>query len=69
MIRATVKGRRLEVDLPTDWSDGTEGESRLLAIRLFSFSARPDFAETKSRESTDWGRSRSLPMTQNPGEF
>ena len=26
MIRATVKGRRLEVDVPTDWPDGTEVE-------------------------------------------
>jgi hypothetical protein len=26
MIKATVKGRRLEVDVPTDWPDGIEVE-------------------------------------------
>jgi hypothetical protein len=26
MIRATVKGGRLEADVPTDWPDGTEVE-------------------------------------------
>ena len=26
MLRATIKGRRLELDVPADWPDGTEVE-------------------------------------------
>ena len=30
-IQATIKGRRLELDVPADWPDGTEVEIHLLS--------------------------------------
>ena len=44
MIRATVKGGRLEADVPTDWPDGTEVEVYPVA------SGTPAHAERMSAE-------------------
>jgi hypothetical protein len=44
-IRATVRGRRLELDVPADWPDGTEVEIQPLSQR-----GAADHSETMSAE-------------------
>jgi len=52
-IKATIKGRRLEVDVPADWPDGTEVEVVPVAAIPADHEAWRRFIERTAGSITD----------------